>query len=62
MSGRAVLGAKSSELRGEPKSGAPVIVVRCNVFCGAVTVKRPDWLMRRREERLAAKEKNQLQR
>ena len=60
MSGKAVLGAKSSELRGEPKPGAPVIVVRCNVFCGAVTVKRPDWLMRRREERLAAKEKNQL--
>ena len=62
MSGRAVLGAKSSELRGEPKPGAPVIVVRCNVFCGWVTVKRPDWLMRRREERLAAKEKNQLAR
>jgi hypothetical protein len=57
MSGRAVLGAKSSELRGEPQPGAPVIVVRCDVFCGAVTVRRPDWLMRRREERLAAKEK-----
>jgi hypothetical protein len=56
MSGRAVLGAKSSELRGEPQPGAPVIVVRCDVFCGAVTVRRPDWLMRRREERLAAKE------
>ena len=53
MSGRAVLGAKSSELRGEPQPGAPVIVVRCDVFCGAVTVRRPDWLMRRREERLA---------
>ena len=62
MSGRAVLGAKSSELRGEPKPGAPVIVVRCNVFCGAVTVKRPDWLMRRREERLAAKENLREQR
>jgi Domain of unknown function (DUF1707)/Cell wall-active antibiotics response 4TMS YvqF len=61
MSGKAVLGAKSSELRGEPKPGAPVIVVRCNVFCGAVTVKRPDWLMRRREERLAAKERSKLQ-
>src|SRR5580704_10259006 len=57
MSGRAVLGAKSSELRGAPQPGAPVIVVRCDVFCGAVTVRRPDWLMRRREERLAAKEK-----
>jgi DUF1707 SHOCT-like domain/Cell wall-active antibiotics response LiaF, C-terminal len=64
MSGRAVLGAKSSELRGEPQPGAPVIVVRCDVFCGAVTVRRPDWLMRRREERLAAREmeKNQLPR
>ena len=62
MSGRAVLGAKSSELRGEPKPGAPVIVVRCNVFCGGVTVKRPDWLMRRREERLAAKENVREQR
>jgi hypothetical protein len=61
MSGRAVLGAKSSELRGEPQPGAPVIVVRCNVFCGAVTVRRPDWLMRRREERLAAKEKERNQ-
>lgn len=62
MSGRAVLGAKSSELRGEPQPGAPVIVVRCNVLCGAVTVRRPDWLMRRREERLAAKENLREQR
>jgi hypothetical protein len=42
MTGRAVLGAKSSELRGEPQPGAPVIVVRCDVLCGAVTVRRPD--------------------
>ena len=62
MSGRAVLGAKSSELRGAPQPGAPVIVVRCNVLCGAITVKRPDWLMRRREERLAAKENQREQR
>jgi hypothetical protein len=48
MTGRAVLGAKSSELSGEPQPGAPVIMVRCDVFCGAVTVRRPDWLMRRR--------------
>lgn len=48
MTGRAVLGAKSSELRGEPQPGAPVIVVRCDVLCGAITVRRPDWLMRRR--------------
>jgi len=48
MTGRAVLGAKSSELSGEPQPGAPVIMVRCDVFCGAVTIRRPDWLMRRR--------------
>jgi hypothetical protein len=47
MTGRAVLGAKSSHLRGEPQPGAPVIVVRCDVLCGAVTVRRPDWLMQR---------------
>jgi hypothetical protein len=46
MHGRAVLGAKSSQLRGEPQPGAPVIVVNCDV-CGAVTVRRPDWIMRR---------------
>jgi hypothetical protein len=49
-----VLGAKSSDLRGEPAPGAPVIVVRCDVFCGAVTVRRPDWLMRRRARQAAA--------
>lgn len=48
MSGKAILGAKSSELRGEPLPGAPVLVVRCDVFCGSVTVRRPDWMMRRR--------------
>jgi Domain of unknown function (DUF1707)/Cell wall-active antibiotics response 4TMS YvqF len=42
MTGRAILSAKSSELRGEPKPGAPVIVVRCDLFCGAVTVRRPE--------------------
>jgi hypothetical protein len=51
MTGRAVLGAKSSELRGEPRPGAPVIVVHCDVLFGAVTVRRPDWLMRRRARR-----------
>jgi hypothetical protein len=51
MIGRAVLGAKSSELRGEPRPGAPVIVVHCDVLCGTVTVRRPDWLMRRRARR-----------
>jgi Domain of unknown function (DUF1707)/Cell wall-active antibiotics response 4TMS YvqF len=54
MNGRAVLGAKSSELRGEPAPGAPVIVVNCDVFCGAVTVRRPDCFMRRRLAREAS--------
>jgi len=53
LTGRAVLSAKSSELRGEPVPGAPVIVINCDVFCGAVTVRRPDWLMRRRMAREA---------
>src|ERR1700722_8437511 len=53
MNGRAVLGAKSSQLRGEPQPGAPVIVVNCDVFCGAVTVRRPDWIMRRQLAREA---------
>jgi hypothetical protein len=53
LTGRAVLSAKSSELRGEPRHGAPVIVVNCDVFCGAVTVRRPDWIMRRRMAREA---------
>jgi hypothetical protein len=54
LTGRAVLGAKSSDLRGEPAPGAPVIVVNCDVLCGAVTVRRPDWLMRRRLAREAS--------
>jgi hypothetical protein len=56
MSGKAVLGAKSSELRGEPRHGAPVLIVRCDVFCGNVTVRRPDWMMRRRAAKAAALE------
>lgn len=51
MTGRAVLSAKSSELRGKPRPGAPVLVVHCDIFCGAVTVRRPDWMMRRRAKR-----------
>jgi hypothetical protein len=54
LTGRAVLGAKSSQLRGEPAPGAPVIVVNCDVLCGAVTVRRPDRLMRRRQAREAS--------
>ena len=45
LSGRATLGAKSSKLRGEPRPGAPVLVVRCNVFCGSVTVRGPKFYM-----------------
>jgi hypothetical protein len=51
MSGRAVLGAKSSELSGKPRPGAPVLIVRCDVLCGSITVRRPDWMMRRRAKR-----------
>ena len=54
MTGKAVLGAKSSQLQGEPRPGAPVILVRCDVRFGAVTVRRPDWLMRRRATRAIA--------
>jgi hypothetical protein len=46
LSGRAVLSAKSSELSGEPLPGAPVLVVRCNLFCSAVNVRRPARYMR----------------
>ena len=48
MSGRAVLGAKSSQLRRAPHPGAPVIEVRCDVLLGSVTVRRPTFLMARR--------------
>lgn len=41
MSGRAIFGGKSSKLRGNAHPGAPVLVVRCEVFCGAVTVRPP---------------------
>jgi hypothetical protein len=30
-----------------------VIVVNCDVFCGSVTVRRPDWMMRQRLAREA---------
>jgi len=46
LTGRAVLGAKSSTLRGEPRPGAPVIEVRCDVLCGALTVTEPARYMR----------------
>jgi hypothetical protein len=46
LTGRAVLGAKSSEVSGVPEPGAPVLVVHCDVLLGAINVKRPDWKMR----------------
>jgi hypothetical protein len=51
MTGKAILGAKSSQLRGEPRPGAPVILVRCDVRFGAVTVRHPDRHMRHRATR-----------
>jgi uncharacterized protein DUF1707/cell wall-active antibiotic response 4TMS protein YvqF len=53
LHGRAVLGAKSSQLRGEPQPGAPVIIVNCDVICGSVAIRRPDWIMRRQLAREA---------
>jgi hypothetical protein len=53
LTGRAVLGAKSSELSGTPQPGAPVIAVNCDVLFGSVTVRRPDCIMRRRQAREA---------
>jgi hypothetical protein len=41
LTGRAVLSSKSSDLRGEPKPGAPVLIVHCDLFCSAVNVRRP---------------------
>ncbi len=41
LSGRSVLGAKSSELSGTVPPGAPVLEVHCDVFCGSVSVRRP---------------------
>lgn len=46
VSGRSVLGEKSSELQAAPRPGAPVIEVRCDIFCGSVNVRRPKLLMR----------------
>ena len=46
LSGRSVLSAKSSQLRGEPRPGAPILIVRCDLFCSAVNVRRPACHMR----------------
>jgi hypothetical protein len=46
LTGRAVLSAKSSDLTGAPRPGAPVLLVHCDLFCSAVNVRRPDWRMR----------------
>jgi hypothetical protein len=40
LTGRAVLSTKTSDLRVEPRPGAPVLVIRCDLFCGSVTVRR----------------------
>jgi hypothetical protein len=46
LTGRAVLGSKSSEVQGVPEPGAQVLVVHCDVLLGSINVKRPDWKMR----------------
>jgi Domain of unknown function (DUF1707)/Cell wall-active antibiotics response 4TMS YvqF len=48
LTGRAVLGSKSSEVQGRTEPGAPVLVVHCDVLLGSITVRRPDWKMRGR--------------
>jgi hypothetical protein len=53
LTGRAVFSAKSSDLP-PPRPGAPVLVVHCDLFCSAVTVRRPDWKMRWRAWRSGA--------
>jgi uncharacterized protein DUF1707 len=45
LTGRAVLSAKSSDLP-PPRTGAPTLMVHCDLFCSAVNVRRPDWKMR----------------
>jgi hypothetical protein len=45
LTGKSVLGSKSSELRGDPRPGAPVLEVHCDVLPGSVTVRRPKLLM-----------------
>jgi len=42
LTGTAVLGAKSSQLSGAPRSTTPMIEVRCKVMLGSVTVRPPD--------------------
>jgi hypothetical protein len=56
LTGQAVLGAKSSELRRAPRPGAPVIEVRCNVLLGSVTVRRPKIMMGLRRYAAALRE------
>jgi hypothetical protein len=29
-------------------------VIHCDVLCGSVSVRRPDWMMRRRDKRAGA--------
>ncbi len=48
LTGTSILGAKSSELRGAPLPGAPVIHVRARAVLGNVTVRPPKLLSRAR--------------
>ncbi|MGH3321825.1 MAG: DUF1707 SHOCT-like domain-containing protein [Streptosporangiaceae bacterium] len=41
MSGKAVLGGKSSKVRGPVEPGGPVVEIRCHIFCGTVSAKSP---------------------
>lgn len=46
LNGRARLGAKSLQLRGSARPGAPIIIVNATAILGSVTVRPPKWLMR----------------
>lgn len=47
MTGTAILGARSFQLREQPRPGAPVLHVNCRVRCGSVTVRPPKGRRRR---------------
>ena len=43
LTGRAVLGEKSSKMSGRVEPGAPIIEVRCDILLGSVNVRPPKW-------------------
>lgn len=43
LTGRAVLGDKSSKMSGRVEPGAPIVEVRCDVLLGSVNVRPPKW-------------------